>query len=101
MRCAMAGNGGRRRRAHGACGRAMEAVISASPGIISAESEFHSRVAESKYRILLKTGELREWAGNVRASLGCTRRSLMPLGVASRRARAPGAGRRRERYLLS
>src|ERR1035438_653971 len=57
MRCAMAGNGGRRRRAHGAWGCATEAVISASPGILSAESEFHYRPAAGYYRILFKTGE--------------------------------------------
>src|ERR1017187_6711084 len=51
----MAGNGGRSRRAHGACGCATEAVISASPGILSAESEFHYRAAVRYYRILLKT----------------------------------------------
>src|ERR1022692_4949412 len=60
MRCAMAGNGGRRRRAQGACGCAMEAVISASPGILSAESEFHYRAGAQYYRNLLKRGELRD-----------------------------------------
>src|ERR1017187_4994108 len=66
MRCAMAGNGGRSRRAQGACGCAMEAVISASPGILSAESELHDRAGAMYYRILLKTGELRRgWRGQV------------------------------------
>ena len=50
---AMAGNGGRRRRAHGACGCATETVISASPGILSAEREYHSRALVRYWRILL------------------------------------------------
>src|SRR6185369_8980041 len=40
----MAGNGGRRRSAQGAWGRAVE-VINASPGIISTEMEFFCRVS--------------------------------------------------------
>src|ERR1019366_9991435 len=99
MRCAMAGNGGRSRRAQGACGCAMEAVISASPGILSAESKFHDRVGAMYYGILLKTGELRGKSSELRTD-GQARRPIL-LGVASRRTRAPGGGPRRGRYLLS
>src|ERR1035438_6425969 len=86
MRCAMAGNGGRSRRAQGACGCAMEAVISASPGILSAESEFHDRVRAMYYGILLKTGELRRaWTGGPRGCPGLSYFGCQPPNSRSRR----------------